>query len=305
MRAVVTGATGLVGRNLLSRVDQAVALSRGSAAARAKLGAAADAVFAWDPLCEPAPPDAFDSADAVFHLAGETVAEGRWNAAKKARIRDSRVVGTRNLVATLRQLERPPRVLVSASAVGYYGDRGDEFLDETAAPGSDFLAQVCADWEREALAAGEAGIRVVTVRIGIVLSSRGGALAKMLTPFRLGLGSPLGSGRQWMSWIHLDDLIGLLLLAAERQDLQGAINATAPAPGLRLMIQQATKKEIQVSSSIGTASRQLRRGEAAMLARRPWHRTIHLPQPPPAALRADRIGADRGLRVRECAPVLP
>lgn len=230
MRAVVTGATGLVGRNLLSRVDQAVALSRGSAAARAKLGAAADAVFAWDPLCEPAPPDAFDSADAVFHLAGETVAEGRWNAAKKARIRDSRVVGTRNLVATLRQLERPPRVLVSASAVGYYGDRGDEFLDETAAPGSDFLAQVCADWEREALAAGEAGIRVVTVRIGIVLSSRGGALAKMLTPFRLGLGSPLGSGRQWMSWIHLDDLIDLLLLAAERQDLQGAINATAPAP---------------------------------------------------------------------------
>jgi uncharacterized protein len=228
MRAVVTGATGLVGRNLLSRVDQAVVLSRGAAAARAKLAAAA--VFAWEPLCEPAPPRAFDSVDAVFHLAGEAVAQGRWNAAKKARIRDSRVVGTRNLVATLRQLERPPRVLVSASAVGYYGDRGDEFLDETAAPGSDFLAQVCADWEREALAAAEAGIRVVTVRIGIVLSRRGGALAKMLTPFRLGLGSPLGSGRQWMSWIHLDDLIGLLLLAAERQDLQGAINATAPAP---------------------------------------------------------------------------
>ena len=230
MRSVVTGATGLVGRNLLQRLEHPVALSRDAAAARATLGAAAVSVLAWDPLQQPAPPDAFDGADAVFHLAGESVAQGRWNAAKKARIRDSRVVGTRNLVATLRQLARPPRVLVSASAIGYYGDRGDEILDETAAPGSDFLAGVSVDWEREALAAGDAGIRVVTVRIGIVLSDRGGALAKMLTPFRLGLGSPLGSGRQWMSWIHLDDLIGLLLLAAQRPDLQGAINATSPAP---------------------------------------------------------------------------
>jgi hypothetical protein len=230
MRAIVTGATGLVGRKLLSRLAHPAVLSRHAGAATAKLGRDDARVFAWDPQREPAPAEAFENIDTVFHLAGESVAQGRWTADKKARIRDSRVLGTRNLVATLCQLDRPPRVLVSASAVGYYGDRGDEILDETAWPGSDFLAQVSVDWEREALLAGDAGIRVVTVRTGIVLSKDGGALAKMLTPFRLGMGSPLGSGRQWMPWIHLDDLIGLLLLAAEREDLQGPLNATAPTP---------------------------------------------------------------------------
>ena len=230
MRAIVTGGTGLVGRRLLPRLENPAVLSRRAADAAAGLGLGREVVFAWDPQREPAPAEALENVDTVFHLAGESVAEGRWTAAKKARIRDSRVVGTRNLVATLCQEDRPPRVLVSASAVGYYGDRGDEVLDETAPPGSDFLAEVSVDWEREAMAASDAGIRVVTLRIGIVLSGDGGALAKMRTPFRLGLGSPLGNGRQWMSWIHIDDLVGLLLLAAEREDLQGPLNATAPNP---------------------------------------------------------------------------
>jgi hypothetical protein len=230
MRAIVTGATGLVGRKLLARLDHPAVLSRHAANAATTLGRDAATVFEWDPQHNPAPAEAFKNVDAVFHLAGESVAEGRWTADKKARIRDSRVLGTRNLVATLGQLERPPRVLISASAVGYYGDRGDEILDETTSPGDDFLAQVSVDWEREALAAGDAGIRVVTVRTAIVLSKDGGALPKMLTPFRLGLGSPLGSGRQWVPWIHIDDLIGLLLLAAERDDLQGPLNATVPTP---------------------------------------------------------------------------
>ena len=230
MRALVTGATGLVGGKLLSRLERPVVLSRNASKATGRLGRDDVTVLAWDAVREPAPAAAFEGIDAVFHLAGESVAQGRWTADKKARIRDSRVDGTRNLVSALRALARPPRVLVSASAVGYYGDRGDEILDETAAPGSDFLAEVCVAWEGESQLAAQAGIRVVTVRIGIVLSQDGGALPKMLTPFRLGLGSPLGSGRQWMPWIHIDDLVSLLLLAAEREDIEGPLNATAPNP---------------------------------------------------------------------------
>ena len=230
MRALVTGATGLVGTALLARLTQSVVLSRNAATAAAALGRNDARVIAWDPQRDPAPAEAFAGVEVVFHLAGESVAQGRWTADKKARIRDSRVLGTRNLVAGLARLQSPPRVLVSASAVGFYGDRGDQVLDEAAGPGSDFLAEVSVAWEREAQAATAAGIRVVCPRIGIVLSRRGGALPKMLPPFRCGLGSPLGSGRQWMPWIHVDDLVGLLLLAAERSDLHGPLNATAPQP---------------------------------------------------------------------------
>ena len=229
MPALVTGATGFVGKKLLSRLDHPVVLSRDVSAARARLGSGVR-VFAWDPLREPAPPDALADVDVVFHLAGESVADGRWTAAKKTRIRDSRVLGTRHLTDTIRRLTRRPQVLVAASAIGYYGDRGDEILDETAPPGRDFLSEVCAAWERESQAAAEAGVRVVNVRLGFVLGKDGGALPRMLTPFRLGLGSPLGSGRQWMSWIHVDDVVGLLLLAAQHPDLQGPLNATAPHP---------------------------------------------------------------------------
>ncbi|NLF72102.1 MAG: TIGR01777 family protein [Candidatus Anammoximicrobium sp.] len=228
MRALVTGATGFVGRKLLSRLQRPVVLSR-DAAAGVRLGNEVQ-VVAWDPQREPAPAEAFTDVDVVFHLAGEPVAGGRWTAARKARIRDSRVVGTRNLADTIRRLARKPQVLVSASAIGYYGDRGDEVLDETAPPGGDFLSEVCVAWEREAQAVAEAGVRVVNVRLGVVLGRDGGALPRMLTPFRLGLGSPLGSGRQWMSWIHVQDVVGLMLLAAARGDLQGPLNAAAPQP---------------------------------------------------------------------------
>ena len=165
-----------------------------------------------------------------MHLAGESVAEGRWTTAQKARIRDSRVIGTRNLVQGIGQATHKPRVLVSASAVGYYGDRGDEELTESAPPADDFLAQVCIEWEREALAAEAMGVRVALARTGIVLGAGGGSLAKMLTPFKLGAGGPLGSGRQWMPWIHVADLARLYLHAADTASITGPMNAVAPNP---------------------------------------------------------------------------
>jgi hypothetical protein len=167
--------------------------------------------------------------DAVVHLAGEPIAQ-RWTAAAKQRIRESRVEATRRLVAQLAKLERAPRVLVAASAIGIYGSRGDEVLTEASAPGSDFLAEICVAWEQAAREAAALGIRVVSVRFGIVLGREGGALARMLPPFRLGVGGRLGSGRQWMSWIHLEDALGLLEFALGRDALAGPLNATAPNP---------------------------------------------------------------------------
>jgi uncharacterized protein (TIGR01777 family) len=229
MRALVTGATGFVGRRLLGKLDNAVVLSRDALRAEKLLSQFGVKAYAWDPM-RPAPAEAFDGIDTVFHLAGDPVAEGRWTEAKKARIRDSRVEGTRNLVTTLRAMGKGPKVLVSASAVGYYGDRGDEQLDERSQPGHDFLAEVCIGWEREASAARELGIRVVPVRVGIVLGEKGGALSKMLLPFRLGLGSPLGSGNQYMPWIHIDDLVGVMLHAAKSESAIGPLNGVAPYP---------------------------------------------------------------------------
>jgi uncharacterized protein (TIGR01777 family) len=184
----------------------------------------------WDAEREPAPRAGFDGVDTVFHLAGEPVAEGRWTQEKKRRIRDSRVIGTRNLVDGIAQCEQRPKTLVSASAVGYYGSRGDEILTEDSAVGNDFLADVCAQWEREALRARELGIRVVCLRIGIVLGRDGGALKKMLPIFRLGLGGRLGNGQQWMPWVHLDDIVGLLLHGAKSEGLAGPINGVSPQP---------------------------------------------------------------------------
>ncbi len=229
MRALVTGATGFLGRRLVKRLGRPVVLSRDPGLVRRVLGEDVEA-FRWDPQGGPAPVEALRDVDTVFHLAGEPIAEGRWSAAKKDRIKDSRVLGTRNLVTAIESLSPRPRVLVSASAVGYYGDRGDETLDESAAPGGDFLAEVCQSWEAEANRASTLGVRVVTPRNGIVLDRAGGALAKMLTPFKLGLGGRLGSGRQWMPWIHLDDLIGMLLHAVEKNEISGAMNAVGPAP---------------------------------------------------------------------------
>lgn len=233
MRVTVTGATGLVGTRLVAalarRGDEVTVLSRSPAAARARLGAGIEAV-AWDPSGAPAPSAALSGRDAVIHLAGEPVAQ-RWSEAARKRIRLSREVGTANLVAGLRAADPRPATLVSASAVGYYGPRGDEPLGEDAAPGDDFLAEVCVAWERSALAAEQLGMRVAILRTGVVLDPRGGALGKMLAPFRAGVGGPVAGGGQWMPWIHADDLVALYLAALDGGSAwRGPLNATAPEP---------------------------------------------------------------------------
>ncbi len=230
MKALVTGATGFVGKQLLSHLKGAHVLSRNAEKAQKGLSAFGVKAFSWSPEREQPPAEAFDGVDAVFHLAGESVAEGRWTQAKKKRMWDSRIQGTKNLVNGLAGLKNRPKVLVCASAIGLYGDRGDELLPESASPANGYLADLCREWEREAAVAKTLGIRVVSIRVGIVLGEKGGALAKMLTPFYLGVGSPLGSGKQYMSWIHLDDLVGMMLFAAEHDNVTGPLNGTAPNP---------------------------------------------------------------------------
>ena len=243
MRVTVTGATGLIGRRvvaaLLRREDTVTVLSRDPERARAELkravanAAPADspAAIGWDPSEEPAPRAALEGADAVVHLAGENVAQ-RWSDSAKRKIRESRVLGTRNLVRGIEALADAdrPKALVSGSAIGYYGAHGDEPIDEETAPGKDFLAQTCAAWEAEADAAARLGVRVVKVRTGVVLDSAGGALGKMLPPFKLGVGGPVASGRQYISWIHADDVVGIVSAAIDDERWQGTINATAPEP---------------------------------------------------------------------------
>ncbi|MBC7690807.1 MAG: TIGR01777 family protein [Methylotenera sp.] len=231
MKVLVTGATGFVGkalvRKLIEQGQEVTVLSRDAGSAAEKLGVPC-LTFSWDASREPAPEKAFEGIEAVIHLAGEPVAATRWNDEVKKRIMDSRTLGTRNLVTTLNHLAVRPRILISASAIGFYGSRGDEVLDESSAPGQGFLAQVCQAWESEAH---EANVdRKVIVRIGVVLGKNGGALEKMLPPFKAGLGGPIGSGKHWMSWIHLDDLIGVFLLALQDPRLTGIVNAVSPQP---------------------------------------------------------------------------
>jgi uncharacterized protein (TIGR01777 family) len=218
MRITITGGSGLIGTRLVERLrargDDVTVLSR-SREPR------------WDPVAGPAPAEALEGRNAVVHLAGENLAQ-RWSADAKRRILESRELGTRNLVASLPGTG--VKALVSASAVGYYGPHGDEAIAEDVPPGDDFPARVCAAWEREANAAAEHGVRVVTVRTGIVLSADGGALAKMLPPFKLGAGGPVAGGRQYMPWIHLDDVVGIYLAALDDPGWSGAVNATAPEP---------------------------------------------------------------------------
>ena len=229
-RTLVTGATGFVGRRLLQQFENPVVLSRDATRAKQRITDQEITPFPWNASEEIAPLEAFQGVDTVFHLAGEPVAEGRWSAAKKQRLRESRQLGTRHLVDALAKLEDRPKVLVSASAVGYYGTCKDEVLTESSPPADDFLAGVCVEWEEEARRAAEHGIRVVSLRIGVVLGPHGGALAKMLTPFRLGVAGVLGNGQQWMPWIHLDDLVRLFVFCAGTPQVSGPVNATAPNP---------------------------------------------------------------------------
>jgi uncharacterized protein len=235
MRIVITGATGLIGSAVVkaaaARGDDVIALSRSRERAQAQLGGQVE-VHEWpDPVSEPPPTAALERADAVLHLLGEPVAQ-RWSAGAKQKIRDSRVRGTRSLVSALAAVaqERRPTVLVSQSATGFYGPRGQEAIDEQASPGTDFLAEVTAAWEAEARAAEGAGLRVALPRTGVVLARGGGALAKMLPPFRLGVGGPVAGGRQYVPWIHLDDVVGGLLTCADDGQASGPVNLTAPSP---------------------------------------------------------------------------
>ncbi len=224
-RFAISGASGFVGSALLTFLRAA-----GHEVLPLVRRPANPGEISWDPEAGKMDAAALEGLDAVIHLAGESVAAGRWTARRKERIRASRVLGTRLIAATLARLRRPPRAFVSASAVGYYGSRGDEILHEESPPGSDFLAEVCKAWEDEARTAERVGIRVCRVRIPMVLSQAGGALAKMLPPFRMGLGGKLGSGQSWVSWIALDDLLDILTAAALDERLSGPVNAMAPAP---------------------------------------------------------------------------
>jgi uncharacterized protein (TIGR01777 family) len=186
--------------------------------------------IAWDPETGAIDAAGLEGIDAAVHLAGENIAAGRWNAARKRRILESRVRGTRLVAQTLARLTNPPRCLVSASAIGFYGNRGTEILREDSPAGTGFLPEVCLAWEREAQAVAVKGIRLVSLRIGVVLSSSGGVLQRMLLPFRLGVGGKIGGGDQYMSWITLDDLVEIMQHAIRNEDLSGPVNAVAPAP---------------------------------------------------------------------------
>jgi len=230
MRVTLTGATGRIGLSiveaLMARGDDVTVLTRSPERARGKLPDGVEAV-AWDPQAGPAPAAALSGRDAVIHLAGEDVAQ-RWSDDTKREIRASREVGTRNLVEGIAAADPRPKALVSASASGLYGPRGDEPVDEEQPPGEGFLAEVVVAWEREARRAEELGVRVALMRTGVVLSPDAGALKKMLPPFKLGAGGPVAGGRQYLPWVHLDDVVGMYLQAAGDERWSGPVNVVAP-----------------------------------------------------------------------------
>ncbi len=231
MRVTVTGATGLIGGRIVgalkARGDEVTVLSRSPEKAHEALGVEA---FAWDPQTGPAPAEALSGRDGVVHLAGENISQ-RWTEESKRRIRESRTVGTANLVAGLRAADPRPAVLVSASGISWYGPRGDERVDETTpAVHDDFMTQLAVAWEAAADGAAELGMRVVKVRTGIALAESGGALSKMLTPFKLGVGGPVAGGEQYMSWIHVDDVVGIYLAALGDERWSGRSTPPRPSP---------------------------------------------------------------------------
>jgi len=226
MRILVSGSHGLVGKALISSLrsdsHEIVCLVRGKPSTATEIE--------WHPNQEKVDTASLEGLDAVVHLAGESIASGRWTDEKKRAIRDSRVKGTALLSDALARLSRPPSVFVSASAIGYYGNRGDELLNEKSAPGDDFLANVCVEWENATIPTIEKGIRTVHARFGIILDRKEGALAKMLTPFRMGIGGRIGDGKQWMSWIDIEDVVNGLKSLIESSAVNGPVNFVAPNP---------------------------------------------------------------------------
>jgi uncharacterized protein (TIGR01777 family) len=227
MHVLVSGSHGLVGSALVSALTcQQNTVWR---LVRSRPAFSGSDVL-WDPQAQTLDAAGLEGLDAIVHLAGEPIAAGRWTLQKQTRIHDSRVLATRLLASAVSRLNRPPKVLICASAIGYYGDRSDEWLTEASTAGSGFLPEVCQAWESAAEPAVAKGLRVAWLRFGMILSPHGGALAKMLPIFRAGLGGPLGSGKQFVSWISIDDAVGVIRHALERPDISGPVNATSPAP---------------------------------------------------------------------------
>jgi uncharacterized protein len=233
MRILVSGSTGFVGTALIEALEgqghQIARLVRPGSAQKGASGSRAQSV-SWDPDAGQFDAASAEGSDALVHLAGASIAEGRWNDTRKQLLRTSRIDATRQLFGALAKLRRPPRVIVAASAIGYYGSRGDDLLTEASAPGTDFLSGVCRQWETEIARGAEFGARVVTLRFGIILAKHGGALAKMVMPFKLGAGGRLGDGRQWMSWITLPETLRIIQFALETATLMGPVNTVAPNP---------------------------------------------------------------------------
>lgn len=251
MRALVTGASGFIGSALcdalLRRGDSVVGLSRDPQRARATNPGVV--WHAWEPTLERPPAAAFENVDAVVNLEGEKINQ-RWTAEAKRRIMESRRTGTRNLVAAIAAIERKPRVLVNQSAIGFYGDRGEALVDESAESGEGYDAEVVREWEAAAHEVEGHGVRLVIVRTGHVLDPRGGLLGELLTPFKLGVGGPIAGGRQYMSWIHIDDEVGVLLWAIENEKVSGVVNSTAPNPVTNRALSQAIGRALHRPASL-------------------------------------------------------
>ena len=278
MKVLVTGVTGLIGTALsrgLSEAGHTVkGLSRDPLRAHQRLPWL-EQVYEWDSMTSPPPAEAFSEVDAVVHLAGERITV-RPNAAKMLAVLESRRNGTRNIVEGLRLASPKPSVFISASAIGYYGDHGDDEVTEETSPGNKFLAEVCQSWEVEALQARELGLRVVVIRLGIVLGAGGGALAPLLRLTKLGFGGPLGSGKQWWAWIHLEDIVGLIKHALE-QPVEGVMNATAPQPVRQQEFARVLGRLLHRPAIIPAPAFALKLGMGEMATEVLWSRRI-LPQ---------------------------
>ena len=233
MRILVSGSTGFLGTSLIETLQrdghEIVRLVRPESAQRGATTTRTQTIR-WDPVAGQFDATAAERADALVHLAGASIASGRWNSPRKNLLRTSRIEATRHLVGALSRLQHPPRVIVASSAIGYYGDRGDENLSETSAPGGDFLSALCREWEAETARGAEFGARVVMLRFGIILAAHGGALPRMALPFKLGAGGRLGSGRQWMSWLTIGEAVGMIRFALANSGLAGPANAVTPNP---------------------------------------------------------------------------